>query len=101
MRTVPIIDPPRSRARFRPGGVAAWLAVLAVTAYRAGIRPFLIGSCKFCPSCSEYTIEAFQRHGFFHGAWISLRRLVRCHPFSPGGIDPVPERCGAAGSKHG
>jgi putative membrane protein insertion efficiency factor len=67
------------------------IPIALICAYRTAIRPFLFGSCKFCPSCSEYAIEAFQRHGLWHGARLAASRLCRCHPFSPGGIDPVPE----------
>jgi putative membrane protein insertion efficiency factor len=58
--------------------------------YQVGISPLLIGTCKFCPSCSEYFIEAVRVHGPWKGGWLGARRLLRCHPFSPGGIDPVP-----------
>ena len=54
------------------------------------LRPFLIGSCKFSPTCSEYAIEALQRHGCRKGLALTVRRVCRCHPFGPGGIDPVP-----------
>jgi putative membrane protein insertion efficiency factor len=82
--------PPLRRAIDR----AAWLTgrsmILGVRAYQFGIRPLLIGRCKFCPSCSEYCIESIERHGPLRGGWLGLRRLLRCHPFSTGGIDPVP-----------
>ena len=65
--------------------------VFLVRCYQAMVRPFLIGSCKFVPSCSEYAIEALQRHGLWRGSVLAARRLCRCHPFSPGGIDRVPE----------
>ena len=55
------------------------------------IRPLLIGSCKFCPTCSEYAIEALRIHGLWRGSWLAIRRICRCHPFGPGGIDPVPD----------
>ncbi|MGB8656500.1 MAG: membrane protein insertion efficiency factor YidD [Candidatus Zixiibacteriota bacterium] len=47
-------------------------------------------SCRFHPSCSEYAIEAFRKFGIIKGAWLSVKRLVRCHPFNPGGFDPLP-----------
>jgi len=59
--------------------------------YQMGISPHLVGSCKFVPSCSRYFIEAVQRHGPWRGFLLGVRRLGRCHPFSQGGIDPVPE----------
>ena len=64
--------------------------VFAVRCYQLIIRPHLIGSCKFCPSCSDYAAEALREHGLVYGFWLALRRIARCHPFSPGGIDPVP-----------
>ncbi len=65
--------------------------ILLVRGYQCGLRPLLIGSCKFTPTCSEYFIEAVQRHGSARGGWLGLRRLLRCHPFGPGGYDPVPD----------
>ena len=65
--------------------------VFVIRSYQAIIRPFLIGTCKFCPTCSEYGIEALRVHGLWRGATLTLRRVLRCHPFSAGGIDPVPE----------
>ena len=64
--------------------------VFIIRGYQAMLRPLLIGSCKFCPTCSEYALEALRVHGLGRGLILSLRRLCRCHPFSPGGIDPVP-----------
>lgn len=58
--------------------------------YRVAIRPHLLGSCKFCPTCSEYAIEALHTFGAIRGGWLMLRRIARCHPFSRGGLDPVP-----------
>lgn len=63
-----------------------------VIAYRRWISPALPARCRFYPSCSAYTLEALSRHGVARGIWLSLRRLGRCHPFHPGGFDPVPPR---------
>ncbi|MDP2869541.1 membrane protein insertion efficiency factor YidD [Methyloversatilis sp.] len=64
------------------------LSVLAV--YRYAISPMLGANCRFLPSCSEYATEAIRHHGTLRGGWLSLRRIARCHPWNPGGHDPVP-----------
>jgi putative membrane protein insertion efficiency factor len=61
-----------------------------VYAYRVTLSPLLGPSCRFEPSCSAYALEALERHGARRGAWLSLRRVLRCHPFYPAGFDPVP-----------
>ena len=63
---------------------------LAVEAYRMTLSPLLGGHCRFEPSCSRYAQQALLRHGARRGGWLALRRLLRCHPFSPPGFDPVP-----------
>ncbi|HEY0078197.1 MAG TPA: membrane protein insertion efficiency factor YidD [Pyrinomonadaceae bacterium] len=57
--------------------------------YKAAISPLLPPACRFVPTCSEYAQEAIARHGAMRGGWMSVRRLLRCHPFHPGGYDPV------------
>lgn len=59
--------------------------------YRYGISPMLGRNCRFHPTCSEYAMEAVERHGALKGAWLAIKRVGRCHPFHPGGYDPVPE----------
>ena len=66
------------------------LLVLLVRAYRRLVSPLLPSSCRFYPSCSAYAEAALRRHGAARGSWLAARRLARCHPFHPGGIDPVP-----------
>lgn len=61
-------------------------------AYRYCISPYLGNRCRFYPSCSEYAEQALVQYGFLRGIWFTLRRLLRCHPFHPGGYDPLPER---------
>ncbi len=58
--------------------------------YRYALSPMLGSRCRFHPSCSEYAIEALQRHGILHGLWLAVRRVLRCNPWSHGGFDPVP-----------
>jgi hypothetical protein len=69
----------------------AFLLALPIRLYRRLISPLLPpGICRFHPSCSLYALEALRRHGGLKGAWLTLRRLLKCQPFHPGGPDPVP-----------
>jgi uncharacterized protein len=68
-----------------------WLLVLPIRAYQVAISPLLGPRCRFYPSCSAYAVEALQVHGPFRGTWLAARRLLRCHPWNPGGNDPVPQ----------
>jgi len=69
-----------------------WLLVALVRLYQLLLSPLLPPSCRFSPTCSAYAIEALRTHGAFVGSWLAARRLLRCHPFHPGGYDPVPDR---------
>jgi len=60
--------------------------------YQLMVSPMLGPRCRFYPSCSHYAIEALRVHGAARGAWLAARRVGRCHPFNPGGLDPVPPK---------
>ena len=66
--------------------------VALIRAYRLTLSPFFGMHCRFHPTCSAYALEAIKRFGAAHGGWLALRRIGRCHPWHPGGLDPVPER---------
>ncbi|MCM0675024.1 membrane protein insertion efficiency factor YidD [Micromonospora phytophila] len=75
----------------RPATTGARVLIGPIVAYRRWISPALPARCRFYPSCSAYALEAVARHGAFRGTGLTVRRLLRCHPFHPGGHDPVPE----------
>ncbi|WP_096438032.1 membrane protein insertion efficiency factor YidD [Alteribacter populi] len=62
--------------------------------YQKYISRFTPPSCRFYPTCSQYSIEAYQRFGVFKGTWLTIKRIVKCQPLHPGGVDPVPEKKG-------
>lgn len=68
----------------------ARLLIAFVKAYRYLLSSWWGGQCRFTPTCSEYALESLQRHGAMRGSWLATRRLLRCHPWQPGGFDPVP-----------
>jgi uncharacterized protein len=70
--------------------VPALLLVLPIEVYRRFVSPFLGQRCRFAPSCSAYAVEAIRTHGAMRGLWLAVRRIARCHPWNPGGVDPVP-----------
>jgi putative membrane protein insertion efficiency factor len=82
-------DPGKQQAEIRLSAGARVLTVL-LTGYRRYISPLLGPHCRFAPTCSAYALEAVRRHGALRGSWLAMRRLARCHPFHPGGLDPVP-----------
>lgn len=67
-----------------------WLLIFLVRGYQVVLSPLLPSTCRFYPSCSAYAVEALERHGAWRGTKLAARRLARCHPFHPGGYDPVP-----------
>jgi len=79
------------------------LPYLLIQGYRRLLSPLLPATCRFYPTCSAYGAEAFRTHGFMRGSWLTLRRILRCHPWHPGGVDPVPcvESCPDEHHSHG
>lgn len=78
-----------------PGPIQRVLAaplVGAIVVYQRVISPMTPPTCRFYPSCSAYALTAIQRFGPFKGTWLAVKRLVRCHPWTPGGVDHVPQR---------
>ena len=66
------------------------LLLALLRGYQYAVRPMLGANCRFYPSCSDYAMEALERHGAFRGSWLAIRRVLKCHPYHPGGFDPVP-----------
>lgn len=76
--TTIVMNPPRAAALF------------LLRSYKRFISPLLPPMCRFEPTCSVYTMQAVEKYGLLRGVWLGVRRLARCHPFNPGGWDPVP-----------
>jgi putative membrane protein insertion efficiency factor len=76
--------------------IAARVGIVLIQAYQISLGAWFGGSCRFQPSCSHYAIDALRAHGLMRGSWLALRRISRCHPFTPPGmdIDPVPPPAG-------
>ncbi len=66
------------------------LLILPIRFYQLYVSPLLPPACRYTPTCSQYAIEAIQKHGALKGLWLALRRLLRCHPWGGSGYDPVP-----------
>jgi putative membrane protein insertion efficiency factor len=74
--------------------------IALIKGYRLLISPLFAPTCRYQPTCSQYAIEAVERFGAIQGSWLALRRILRCHPFHPGGYDPVPSKPNAACCDH-
>ncbi len=73
------------------GTVMRAVLIVLIRVYQLFFSPLLGNHCRFYPSCSQYAREAVERYGVIRGVWLAIRRVLRCHPWHPGGFDPVPE----------
>ena len=95
-RSVKKISVLRFRMAGRPGcgrrraGDVRRLLIGIIRAYQYLLSPWWGNHCRFTPTCSHYAVEALERHGVLAGLWLAIRRILRCHPWSAGGYDPVP-----------
>lgn len=80
----------RERDHVNVGHLPRRGAMALVRGYQLTLSHLVITQCRFTPSCSQYTYEAIERYGAARGIWLGIRRILRCHPFHPGGYDPVP-----------
>jgi len=87
-----------SEKSSKPKGLAAYLKRIStliplcvIGIYRYLISPLIGSNCRFYPTCSHYAEDAYKRYGFFKGSYLTIRRLLKCHPWHSGGIDPVPD----------
>ena len=70
--------------------MARRVLIALIRAYQYLLSPWWGRQCRFLPTCSAYAVEALERHGALRGSWLAARRVLRCHPWHPGGFDPVP-----------
>lgn len=84
------------RACALVGRAPALVLIVLLRAWQLLVSPLYGQTCRFYPSCSSYAVEAVRRHGALRGSWLTVRRLLRCHPWNPGGVDPVPPTGGSA-----
>ncbi len=85
--------------RRPPTGLLTACLLPVLRLYRYCLSPLLPNSCRFHPSCSQYAEQALLRHGALGGSWLAVKRILRCHPWHPGGHDPVPEKPQHAGER--
>lgn len=87
------MNPAVTPARSVLAGVVAvprLALIFMVRGYQVAVSPLLPAACRYHPTCSQYAVEALVRHGAVKGSWLAAKRIARCHPFRPGGYDPVP-----------
>ncbi|BBB33485.1 conserved hypothetical protein [Thermotomaculum hydrothermale] len=65
------------------------ILILIIRGYQKFISPLFPPTCRFTPTCSNYALQAVEKYGFFKGGWLALKRILKCHPFHPGGYDPL------------
>ena len=75
------------------------IIILLIGFYQKYMSPLKPATCRFYPTCSEYAAQALEKHGLLKGLWLSMRRISRCHPFNPGGYDPLPDSFGVCSHK--
>lgn len=66
-----------------------YILIFLIKCYRKYLSPLLSPNCRFYPTCSQYALEAVEKYGFFKGGYLSIKRILKCHPFHPGGYDPL------------
>ena len=79
-------------ARKTLRGIIIFIPLVLIKVYQKLISPLLGPSCRFHPSCSYYAVQALKRHGLLIGGWLSIKRILKCHPLNPGGVDHVPPK---------
>ncbi|HKJ34758.1 MAG TPA: membrane protein insertion efficiency factor YidD [Balneolales bacterium] len=77
-----------------------YIFIFIIRFYQLAISPYFPSSCRFEPTCSQYSIEALKRFGIFKGTWLSVKRISKCHPWHEGGYDPVPKKDKKASHTH-
>ena len=83
---------PEKNEQKASANLLASFFALPIRFYRLFISPLIPSRCRYTPTCSEYALEALQKHGPFHGLWLSAKRIGRCHPWGSHGYDPVPDK---------
>lgn len=80
------------KARKTLRGIIIFIPLVLIKVYQKLISPMIGPSCRFHPSCSYYAVQALKQHGLLIGGWLSIKRILKCHPLHPGGVDHVPPK---------